>query len=158
MSVAVPFLRLSSCPTSGQGGRGLLIAVGMEQVKLIQLNCHNAYQTGTELGLLMAKSSSVIAFLQEPYTAFGKVAMVPKGLSLHAGDGGDLGPRAAVLVPRRLQALTVEHLCTRDSAVVSVRLQGRTVLVASVYMDSTLPVIQPWLEDIFAFAEQKDLP
>ena len=121
----------------------------------LQLNMHKALQAAVELGHLLTNSPGV-ALLQEPYTAFGKVAMVPKGLSLHA-FGGDVAPRAAVLVPRRLQALTVEHLCTRDSAVVSVCLQGRTVLAASVYMDSTLPVLQPWLEDIFSFAEHKDL-
>ena len=32
------------------------------------------------------------------------------------------------------------------------------LLAASIYMDSTMPVLQPWLEEIFAFAEQRDLP
>ena len=133
----------------------------MSQVQLaslpcIQLNMHKALQSAVELGHLLALQPG-IAFLQEPYTAFDRVVAVPKGLTRHS-YGGTEPPRASLFVPRHLQALTVGHLCTRDSAVVTFRLLGRTVLAASVYMDSTLPVLQPWLEELVEFADQKDLP
>ena len=98
-----------------------------------------------------------IAFLQEPYTAYGRTASIPRGLSLHAFAGTD-PPRAAILAPRYLQALTVEHLCTKDSAAVTFRLHGRTVLAVSIYMDSTLPVLQQCLLDSVDFADRRDLP
>ena len=130
----------------------------MEHLTLpcIQLNMHKALQSAVELGRLMDVSPG-LALLQEPYTAYSRVAMVPQGLTVHS-YGGDDPPRAAVLVPRRYQALTVKHLCTRDSAVVCLRIHGRTVLIASIYMDSTLSVIQPWPYDIIAFSDQKNIP
>ena len=129
----------------------------MEILPCIQLNMHKALQAAIELGHLLT-SQPGIAFLQEPYTAYTKVVSIPKGLSLHVGTSDNGSPRAALLIPKRYQALSVEHLCTRDSAAACIRIQGRTVLLASVYMDSTLPVIQPWLENIIEFADSKNIP
>ena len=45
----------------------------MSDLKVVQLNCHNAVQAHIELGIKLAKFNTTIALLQEPYVNGKKV-------------------------------------------------------------------------------------
>ena len=48
--------------------------------------------------------------------------------------------------------------CTRDCAVALVKIQGKQTLVASIYLDIKLPVVQTWLKNLMSMASKKKLP
>ena len=58
----------------------------MSSLQVIQLNCHNARQAHTEIGITMSKAQNVIILLQEPYVNGKKLlACLPKGHDVFPG-------------------------------------------------------------------------
>ena len=126
----------------------------MARLSCLQLNMHKAMVATTHLASELV-SRRQIAFLQEPYTAFNKVVMMPKGYDLFQAELPSLEPRTALLVPREIPAQLVEHLTNRDACVVTATIRGLTYLLASVYLDILHPPTPAWLSDIVSFADDK---
>ena len=67
-------------------------------------------------------------------------------------------PRAALYASDNLGLQELQGLCTPDCACALITLNGRKILVASLYFDGTLPIRQAFLEKLFQYADRKDLP
>ena len=85
----------------------------MTDLKVVQLNCHNAIQAHIELGVRAAKYNNVIALLQEPYVN-GKqiIAKLPKGFDTFPGNKLD-HKRTAIIASRHLRLTEINELCTK---------------------------------------------
>ena len=62
------------------------------------------------------------------------------------------------MISRDLKATILEDKCNRDCAIASVKLHGRPVILASVYLDIKKTVVPTWLEDIVQLAKDRKQP
>ena len=69
-----------------------------------------------------------------------------------------MAPRAAILATRDVAATALDNLCHRDCAAALVKLHGRQVLVASVYLDIKRTVTPDWLLKLTNTAATKGWP
>ena len=77
----------------------------MNDLKVVQLNCHNAVQAHIELGIRLAKFNNTVALLQEPYVNGKKViANLPKGYDTFPGNKNDQ-KRTAIIASRHLKLI-----------------------------------------------------
>ena len=82
---------------------------------MIQLNCHNAFQAHTELGLVMSKHRNVITLVQEPYINNKKIiANCPSRYDIFPADKTGR-KRVAIFASRHLKlteinAVSYTHL------------------------------------------------
>ena len=126
-----------------------------------QINLHKAAQATNLLGQDLAGKTQSICFITEPHTNAGKITGMPRGMSIIADKSANPtnpGPRAGILASKDLAANGMEPWCNRDCATAIVKLHGRQVLLASIYLDITQPVIPAWLDDLLNMAEAKQLP
>ena len=99
--------------------------------------------------------------LTEPHTVAGKVTGMPKGTKIFYDKSikdGQPAPRAAIVATRDLGLNSLDNWCNRDCAAAVGLLHGRQTVLASVYCDIKLPVVQPWLESLLDMTTQKGLP
>ena len=96
-----------------------------------------------------------LGFISEPYTVENKVVLRPSRYKVIPSGTSDSRPRAALFIPPGIEATSLGHLCTADCAVAQVFWQGRTIVIASVYLDIDDPVVQDWLEEVVDYAERK---
>lgn len=99
-----------------------------------------------------------IAFLTEPYTAYNKVVSMPRGYLTIPSFPILEGPRAALIIPRILQPIALEHLGNRDCSVALLQQNGLKFLVASIYLDINLDVVPTWLDEVMEYADQHNFP
>ena len=93
----------------------------------------------------------LIGLFQEPYTVQNKVFYRPQGYKV-IPEATCVGvPRAALFIPSNLQAVTIGHLNTVDSAVAT------DFLIASVYLDANDDVVQPWLTNIVEYGYSRNM-
>ena len=136
-------------------GFSLLFCITME-FPCVQVNLNKASAATSVLSELL-KQNDYIAFLSEPYTAFGKVCSMPKGYEVfHASPGLGI-VRAALVLPKVLSPIFLEHLSTPDCAVGMVRHDERNILLVSVYLDANIPVFdQEFLEVVLTYCDDHD--
>ena len=127
------------------------------EVLFRQLNMHRATAAAISLGQVIATNPSV-CLLQEPFTAFGRVARIPANHKCIPGTALVSRPRAAILVPKDIPYVSLEQLSHPDMAVALLNLVRGKVLIASVYLDYNRPVVQPWLQKLMDFADTKQYP
>ena len=120
----------------------------------LQVNLNKTFLATVELSTRLDESRQ-IAFLQEPYTAFGKVVAMPTTYKVFPGVHMEEPPRAALVIPKEYNPLPLTHLSNRDLSVASIAYRGETCVVASAYLDSTLPVVPAWLEQLVRFVEDR---
>ena len=122
----------------------------------VQLNMNKA-SAATSVLTEVLKRKDYIAFLSEPYTAFGKVCSMPRGYEVyHAlAQGGVV--RAALVIARILMPIFLIHLSTRDCAVAMIKHDDRSILVVSVYLDAYIPIgEQLFLDGVMEYADAND--
>ena len=123
-----------------------------DSVKLIQLNCHNAYQSHTKLKLLMSKNKSVITLVQEPYVNNKKtLANYPSGYDIFPTQKTQ-HPRTAIFASRHLKLTEINELCNSDMTTVGGIIEGSRIMLASIYMHYDKPVISKNLEGLIQYS------
>lgn len=127
------------------------------EIPCIQVNMNKAKAASTVLTELLIKAD-YIAFLSEPYTAFGKVVSMPKGYKvLHAKPNVGQVVRAALIIPLILDAIFLEQLSSVDCAVAMVKHDGRSIILASMYLDGNIPIPeQDFMDKVMEYCESID--
>ena len=64
-------------------------------------------------------------------------------------------PRTAIYTSKSIKAWYIESLSHRDLTAIVVKINNRETLILSVYLDSELKVIQPWLTAAMTFATNR---
>ena len=130
----------------------------MEQEILFrQINMHRAREASFQLNNVIA-SNPAICMLTEPFTAFGRVANIPHNHKCLPATALVSRPRAAILVPRHLNVVHLEHLSHPDMTVALLNTARGKILLASIYLDSKKAVVQPWLQKLMEYGDSKKYP
>ena len=130
-------------------------------LRFTQTNLHRAAQATVMLGQELEGLSQSINFICEPHTTQGKITGFPRGTNLIYDKSikpGDPPPRAGIITDRSVNAHGLDHWSNRDCAVATARLHGKQTLLASIYLDITMPTIPDWLEKLVCMADTKKLP
>ena len=112
---------------------------------------HRAQSAYTELLTLLNETPDALRLLQEPYTARERLSR-PRGFDVFPSNLAH--PRMAVYSPRSLKAQEISHLCNWNCTAVLLDCGSQDILIASIYLDITLPVVPGWLEDLLRYVEQ----
>ena len=129
----------------------------MEEILFKQLNMHRATAAATILDQQIS-TNPTICLLTEPCTAFGKVSQIPLNHTVIPCTTQITRPRAAILLPRSLQAVHLEQLSNPDCAVALVDTARGKILLASIYLDYNAAVVQDWLVNLMSYIDSKKLP
>ena len=127
----------------------------MSSISCLQLNMHHALLANVHLVEYLVVEHS-IAFITEPYTAFGKIVATPSGYSVFPHLTCTPPPRAGLLVPSAFQPVFLETLSSRDLVVAQVSFAQHTYVLASFYSDITSDFFQPCLQTLIDFVNQHD--
>ena len=130
-------------------------------LNFIQLNLHKATQATVVLGQELKDKQQTLAFLMEPHTVANKITGLPKGTTIaYARNIPDNkpGPRTGIVASCDLKLNAMDAWCNRDCTVAMIKLHGRQVVVASVYLDITKSTIPDWLERLMDMIDNKKVP
>ena len=97
---------------------------------------------------------STIGFLTEPYHYRNRICKLGQNFDLFPDTTLQAPPRAALLIPKYLNATFLPHLSHPDVSVAY--LKHANLLLVSGYCDGKLPVIQDWLTKIIEYADTKN--
>ena len=122
----------------------------------LQVNMNKAF-LATAVLTEQLKRKDYIAFLTEPYTAFGKVCSMPKGYEVFHASAGVGVVRAALVIAKILMPIFLIHLSTPDCAVAMVRHDERNILLVSMYLDKNIPIAaQVFMDEVMAYCDSHD--
>ena len=103
------------------------------KLKFVQVNLHKAKQGQIEIAAGLRKlnksKEAFIAMIQEPMTDKSRAILQPK--SCQKGPN----PRAGIYVSNRIKAWNMETLSSPDIPVIQTRIQNRSTLIISAYLD-----------------------
>ena len=123
----------------------------MNNLKVVQLNCHNAVQANIELGILLTKYNGVIALLQEPYVNSRKIiSNLPKGYDTFPGNKTD-HKRTAIIASKHLCLTEINELCTKTLTAVGGIIENKKLIFASIYMHYDKQVISDELKSLTSY-------
>ena len=122
-----------------------------------QVNLHRAREASYQLNNLVSPSPS-ICLLQEPYTAFGRVANVPANHKCVPATQMISRPRTAIFIPKHMPYIHLEQLSNPDISVILLSTDRGKVLIASIYLDREKAVVQPWLQKLAEYIATKKYP
>ena len=100
------------------------------------------------------KDGLYICLCQEPYVYQNNALMQPRTSLKYIGGQGN-HPRTAIYTSEAIKAWYIESLSHRDLTAIVVNINRRETLILSVYLDSKLKVIQPWLTAAMTFANSR---
>ena len=127
------------------------------KIKFLQLNAQHAKQAQHEINRWIdkQKDNEYIVLVQEPYLYKNKPAIQP--LSAKKYYTKHLNNRTAIYTSNISNAWLIEHLLSRDATVIVCKIEGRTTVIASIYMDynDTSPFVKDWVQDIIDYANEK---
>ena len=121
-------------------------------LQFLQLNMNKAGAAASELHRLLPTKDYGVLLLSEPPVYKNKVVTLPKGYRVFPSNSLDTVPRAALMIRSDLRPVFLPHLSTADGAAALIPTPLGTLLVASVYLDKTLPVNPDWLQSIYSYA------
>ena len=133
-----------------------LIIVIMVYLSVCQVNLQKAREA-SQLFQNLLQSGKYLGCVTEPYTVANKVVFRPIGYNVIPEATIDSVPRAALYVPRDIDAVQIGNLCVPDCAVVQLKWQRENFLIVSGYMDINLPVNSDWLTAVFDHVSRYDL-
>ena len=128
----------------------------MIRLDAVQVNLQKA-RLASQLLQDKVQSNLFLAFITEPYTVANKVVFRPTGYQIIPPATLDSTPRAALYIPRNIQAIELSHLCTPDCAAARIKWHGKDVLIVSGYMDYDLPVVSEWLLNIVQYVQRTNM-
>ena len=145
---------MSADKVARRGGR----ANPVEKIKFLQINAQHAKQAQHEINRWIdKKQENFIILVQEPYIYKERPAIQP--LTANKYYSTCANTRTAIYTSQGIKAWFIEHLSCRNATVISTKLNNRTTLIASIYMDynENSPVIRQWLQDIIDYANNKGM-
>ena len=98
-------------------------------------------------------SSSYIFLVQEPYLYNTKLSLKPRTCSTFTGSTEHA--RTVIYASKNLNIWPLAHLSHRDCTAVTTVINNRTTIIASIYLDYHLEVLQPWLEALMEYRRHK---
>ena len=101
------------------------------------------------------KSTPFICLVQEPMTDKNRAILQPNSCQIFCKGKN---PRASIYLSTSIKAWYMESLSTPDMTVVQMKLNNRSTLIVSVYMDiNNKDVIPDELEKVMDYVNQKGL-
>ena len=110
---------------------------------------HRAQTAYTELLSSLNTTPDALCLLQEPYVVWGRLPR-PRGCDVFPSSLPD--PRTAIYSPKHLKAQEISHLCNRDCTVILINGCSGDLILASVYLDITLPAVPDWLDGLMEYS------
>ena len=110
----------------------------MGKLKFLQLNAQHAKQAQHEINRWIDKQTEneYVVLVQEPYLYKNKPAIQPlfanKYYTKHPNN------RTAIYTSKNSNAWLIEHLSNRDATVIVCKIEGRTTVIASIYIWITM--------------------
>ena len=130
-------------------------------LSFLQVNLHKAVQATVVLGRDMEDKTQTIALITEPHTVANKITGFPRGTTLaydKSIPARQPGPRTGIIASKDLKVNMMDNWCHRDCTVAVVKLHGKQVILASIYLDIKQPVVPAWLEDLMTMVNTKKMP
>ena len=118
---------------------------------------HRALTASVELTKAINKAPA-ICLLSEPCTNKNKVCYVPPNVTCLPSTTLTERPRTAIFLPKHMPHVFLEQLSNRDCTAALLNMKCGRVVIASIYLDSNLPVVQEWLDELLSYAESKRYP
>ena len=95
-----------------------------------------------------------MCLVQEPYIYQRVASNQPRTANKFIGGQTD-SPRSAIYLSKHIDAWYIEELSNRDATVIVVKINNRQTLIASIYLDGKLDVVQHWLTRIAEFTKHR---
>ena len=129
-------------------------------VNILQLNLRKSHLAAAELQKKVDElNSDFICLVQEPSVYKGKFRNKPRRSKVVPSPFVTENPRAGVIFSDGLKVSELPSLEDRDTAVVILKTESKSLIVASLYLDYTnKEVITTKLRELVNFAENKNLP
>ena len=125
----------------------------INSISCYQLNLHNAYLAQTELYSALNKQHSFCAFLQE--------CPIPKGKFLFPRLASKFQytkkQRAFLIISKHLDFCQINSLTTSNSMAAIGNVNGRKLLLVSIYNEPNDKSIPPWLKNILEYSNHNNL-
>ena len=131
----------------------------IQKIEVLQVNLQKAKLAQVEIGRQIKhfnkNSTPFICFIQEPKVEKGKHSWQPNSCKKYSCAPN---PRMVVYTDNNRTAWALESLNTRDITAIQTKINNKSVIVASVYLDITcIKVIPDSLEKLMRYAEDKGL-
>ena len=120
-------------------------------IDFLQINLRKAFIAAVELNKQVSELKEYVVLASETYNFKGRVRSLPR----MSQSISHPNPRAAIICSRDLNIIKIEKLTTRDCAVGLLQRGGKKVLIASIYLDIKMSVVQDWLVSLVNFARKK---
>ena len=129
-------------------------------VNVLQINLHKSALAAAELqNNNMTLSDNYLFLIQEPSLYKGKFRNKPPSAVTYPSSFVSENPRAAIFSSRKLNMLELPNLEDRDCAVGLIKINKRSTMIASVYLDcNNREVISGKLKQLVQFSEDKNFP
>ena len=123
-----------------------------QTISILQINLNKAHAAHTELLRKINKLDSYIILVTEPFCYKKKLCMTPRGSNylpqIRTGH-----PRACIFSSKNIKIHEINELKTRDITVGLNKLEGKSTVIVSLYLDITQP-IEPLIEPVLNYCHQ----
>jgi len=101
------------------------------RIRLVQLNCQNAYDVMCDLGNVVCERGACVLLLQEPYVSNGYVCGLPCGMRVYMKEGG--GKATIIVNDDEINAMCVAGCMEEHGMCVWMKVGGYEMYLCSVY-------------------------
>ena len=126
-------------------------------IPIIQCNLNKAHGAQVELLNKINKLESYIALITEPYCFKYKLSIPPKK-SVVIPNKKSGQPRAAIFCSNNLLMTELSQLNHRDMAIGLIKLDGKEVMIISLYCDIKTEPVPDFLKTALDYAEKGGTP
>ena len=125
---------------AGRGGTaGQPLSAAAQTISVIQINLNKTHAAHRELLHKINSLESYIAFITEPFCYKKKLCILPKGSNclpqIRSGH-----PRACIISSKNIKIHEINELKSRDVAVGLTKLEGKSTVIVSLYLDINLTI------------------
>ena len=139
---------------AGAGEQGNASKLSRTNIEVFQCNLNKAHAAQVELLNKINKVSSFLALITEPYCYKKRLSIPPKGSTVIPSHKGD-HPRAAIFASKDLKIVEIKELSNRDLAAGVVKLDGRTTVILSLYLDIKCNATPDFLTKALEYCRQR---
>ena len=123
-----------------------------QNITVIQVNLNKTHAAHVELLNKINTTTTYIALITEPFCYKKKLCIIPRGSNylpqIRTGH-----PRACIFSSKNIKIHEINELRTRDTTVGLIKLEGRSTVIASIYLDIT-SAIEPTLTPILDYCQR----
>jgi len=112
------------------------LGISTKRLKCLQINLQHSRLATDNLVTIMDEEDMDVVSIQEPYNIGSTIGGIPRtNTVISAGEGKK---RAAIVIKRKqLDAILITQISDEDATVVELKLGRVTLIVASMYFDTT---------------------